>query len=389
MYLDTEEKVVASLVSGIFPDSVEFDFRGPIRRDSDSRVAVVIDGKGVWADAWTRMCALVCHFPNYEPEKSRRTRITRTGIGREDVDDFVYEHKELFDNCFWRIVDLSERQVRVETFRPQYEGRRGDFVDVEFEFVLGRFSNPVFQRKLRSREQNPALQLSVLFCGPDSAANLSMARHTLDRHPVGAPPLQLLCLAPSVSAADVPPGVLTFGDTEGADARFDRLLAMARYLNYFYSASYSLSHIPAELPKAAVDEAWKEVKGRQMVLSNVFNIMTMASKMRTLGHSRDDWRGFYALTAAEIEEMTPVEHNRWSVERLLSGSRPCTDAERKEVLADLSLKKKYKNERNAHSDLVAFDELGVDATGLNVARYDSDLIAAIPLIVKSFADDNL
>ncbi len=80
---------------------------------------------------------------------------------------------------------------------------------------------------------------------------------------------------------------------------------------------------------------------------------------------------------------------------------PCTYQQRKEIEKDLlyrlsdpkhadknpvSLKKRYKNERNAHYDLCAFSELGVDETGLPVTRYDRDLTAAIPLIVKSFND---
>ncbi len=80
---------------------------------------------------------------------------------------------------------------------------------------------------------------------------------------------------------------------------------------------------------------------------------------------------------------------------------PCTDQERTEIEEDLrkrhydkeyaktnpvSLKKRYKNERNAHYDLCAFSELGVDETGLPVTRYDRDLTAVIPLIVKTYND---
>ena len=54
----------------------------------------------------------------------------------------------------------------------------------------------------------------------------------------------------------------------------------------------------------------------------------------------------------------------------------------------VSLKKKYKLERGAHFDLCSFDELGVDDSGLPVTRYDRDIIAAIPLIVKTFNDRN-
>ncbi|MDE5813395.1 MAG: hypothetical protein K2H72_03830, partial [Muribaculaceae bacterium] len=183
--------------------------------------------------------------------------------------------------------------------------------------------------------------------------------------------------------------------------RLSELMDMAKYLNYFYKASYELKHVPTELPEEEVEKAWDEIEDEKLKMSNIYNVMSIPTKMEILGHSRDDWSTFYALTAEEIEQLTAVEHNRWCVERLIQGMRPCTDEERQEIEEDLrkrlsdksyareypvSLKKKYKNERNAHYDLCAFSELGVDETGLPVTRYDRDLTAAIPLIVKTFND---
>lgn len=381
--LGIEEKAVASMVSGIFPGGPEFDFRGAIRRDSEERVHIIVEGSGAWARAWVRMAALVCHFPNYERKESLRTRITWIGLTRDDVDDFVYEHRELFDNCFWRTVVPEEDTVKVRTHRPVYEGRRKDFVDVEFEFVIARFTNSIVQQKLERWTADPGRQLTVIFCGPDADTNIFRGRRTLAGAGPASPGIQVLCYAPGREGER---GIRIFGDTSEAEARYDEMMDMAKYLNYFYAASYEMRHVPVELPREEVEKAWASVTNPRIRLSNLFNVMTMASKMRTLGHRRDDWRNFYALTASEIEEMTPTEHNRWSLERLLQGSRPCTDTERREIEADISLKRKYKQERDAHYDLVAFDELGVDETGRNVACYDSDLIAAIPLIAKSFND---
>ncbi|MDE6277050.1 MAG: hypothetical protein K2M06_02980 [Muribaculaceae bacterium] len=384
--LTLQEKTVAALVSGMFPDSAAFDFRAPLRYSSDNHLHIVVVGTGRWAEAWVKMAILVCHYPNYERRRDLRTRITWAGVERPEVEEFVYEHRELFDNCRWRTVDLRDKDIDIDMHRPMYEGRRKDFVDVEVEFVLGRFTHPALQQKLAKWESDPERQLTLVFCGDDRERNMRYASHALARHPVGAPPVQFFALGDKCD--EVCPGIRVFDVPVDIDARFERMMDMAKYLNYFYNASYELKHVPTELPREDVEKAWECVMSPQMRLSNLFNILTIATKMRTLGHSRDDWQTFYALTASEIEEMTPTEHNRWSVERLLQGSRPCTDSERLEIEKDISLKKKYKKERNAHYDLVAFDELGEDETGRNVARYDSDLIAAIPLIVKSFTDEN-
>lgn len=326
--------------------------------------------------------ALTCHYPEYENGSHNRTRISIVIADKETVHDFVFEYQELFDNSYWRIVDLTGSTPRVESHRPQYEGRRKDFVDVEWEFVIGHLSNPILQEKLKRWANDTKQQLSIALCYKDKETNERLAEKLKRRLP------------------DTVSIEIHADDAETETRRREELMGMAKYLHYFYKASYELNHVPTEFPEEEVDKAWNELDER-MKMSNLYNVMSIPHKMKLLGHDRDDWNTFYALTAAEIEQLTAVEHNRWSVERLIQGFRPCTDAERLAVEEDLrlrlsdseyakanpvSLKQKYKTGRNAHYDLCAFSELGVDETGLSVTRYDRDLTAAIPLIVKTFSD---
>lgn len=336
--------------------------RTAIGYESERRVHIVIDGEPRLAREAALHAALVCHYPNYERDKSLRTRITML-MSPDDADDMMFEFAELFDNSFRRIVDLRGDTLRTETRRPIYDGQRHDFVDIEWEFVYGRMSHPVFRRKMGLWSKDERQDLCVILCHDDAEYSKTLQKKLLQR------------LGPNVR-------VLTVAKDTPQDCT--ELLGMAKYLNYFYTASYGMRHVPTELPESAVEEAWKGVESPVMQLSNIYNVLTMPVKMRTLGHGSDDLDTFYALTADEIERLTAVEHNRWSVERLIQGMRPCTDAERAEIEANMSLKKKYKNERGAHYDLVAFDSLGNDDTGLPVSRYDRDLTAAIPLIVKTY-----
>jgi len=96
-----------------------------------------------------------------------------------------------------------------------------------------------------------------------------------------------------------------------------------------------------------------------------------------------------------------VEHNRWSVERLILGFRPPTDTEREEIRENIEafiiakktdkekpeqdLKNVYKKKKN-HYDLCSYRELREDKTGQNVRLYDYDLTACIPLIAQSFKE---
>ena len=327
--------------------------------------------------------ALTYHFPEYESDCRKRTRISVLVETKEEIHDFVFEYQELFDNSYWRTVDLTAGKPSIEGHCPQYEGLRKDFVDIEWEFIICRLSNPILQEKIRRWASDRQRVLTIALCFPNSEKNKSYEEKLRRRLPDSVS-FEIIDCNPEVEAK-----------------RMDDLMDMARYLNYFYKISYEKGVVPTELPEEEVEKAWSEIPDERLRMSNLYNVMSIPMKMRILGHDSNDWDKFYALTADEIEKLTAVEHNRWCVERLIQGSRPCTDTERKEIEEDrrrrlndaeyaksnpVSLKKKYKNERNAHYDLCAFSELGVDETGLHVSRYDRDLTAAIPLIVKTFND---
>lgn len=325
------------------------------------------------------------HLPSYESDSKNRTRITVVLDSMSDMYDFIFEYQELFDNSYWRVVNLSKTLPAVELHRPQYEGRRKDFVDVEWEFVICSFSNPPLQEKIQRWAHNSKQQLLISLCYEDDAKNKNYAEKLRRRLPASVE-------------------IEVFDDNPDAAAvRMAELLEMAKYLHYFYTISYEQKHVPTELPEDEVNRKWNEIVDERLRMSNIYNVMTIPVKMQILGHDRSDWDKLYALTAGELDMLTAVEHNRWCVERLIQGTRPCTDEECREVEEDMrrrltdreyaeanpiSLKKKYKTERNAHYDLRAFSELGVDETGLSVSRYDRDLSAAIPLIVKSYNDSH-
>lgn len=327
--------------------------------------------------------ALLSHYPSYIDNEKNRTRISVQADSHKEIHDFVFDYLELFDNSYWRIVDLTGDKPQIELHRPQYEGKRKDFVDIEWEFIIGYLSHPILQEKLRRWSVDPKQQLEIYIGYNDDQTNLKIADKLRRRFPISV----------KVEVREANKDVEEKKKTE--------LMELAKYLHYFYQVSYELKHVPTELPEEAVNKAWNSIEDEKLKMSNIYNVMSIPVKMEILGHDRNDWDTFYALTADEIEQLTAVEHNRWCVERLIQGMRPCTDQERKEIEEDLrkrlydevyakanpvSLKKRYKNERNAHYDLCAFSELGIDETGLPVTRYDRDLTAAIPLIVKTFND---
>lgn len=319
----------------------------------------------------------------YVSNPSKRTRLSVVTDDTDFIDDFMFLCKELIENSFRRIVDLRGKIPQVRLYKPMYYGKRPDFVGTEWEFVIGKISSEAVQAKMQLWASDPDRQLTVYLGFDNSVRNRNYAeilRRRLGRNL-------------TVDLRD--------DDPVAKNAMKKELTEMAKYVNYVYNLSFEKLGVPAELPQNEVDEAWEKVTDDTARNSSLFNVMSLEQKMLLLGHDRCDWANFYALSADEIEFLTAVEHNRWVIERLLQGNRPCTDEERAEIEEDMrrrlidsdyrgkhpvSLKKKYKLERGAHFDLCSFDELGVDESGLPVTRYDRDLVAAIPLIVKTFSD---
>lgn len=357
--------------------------RGGISMDSDKTVHVVVCGFDAYAEALAVHVALVAHYPNYDgkAKKPRRSRVTIVDSNvRGRRDEFVARYQHLFANSFYRTIDVDAGTS--ELHRPMYEGRRQDFVDVEWEFVNASVSNPVVRGRLERWAADECQQLTVVVshgnAEQDITEAMSMPQSLYDRN------------VPVLSPHDARCGI------HHQLSQTFRLWEMAKLLNYFYECSYGDVGVPTELPKADVETAWERVGSYKMRMSNLANVMTISSKMRSLGHDTDDVEAFYALTKDEIESLAETEHNRWSVERLLTGSRPCNDAEREEIRQNIEqrmsgsaegwtdLKKAYKK-RNIHYDLCAYDELGYDPTGKSAKVYDYDLTACIPLIARTIA----
>lgn len=366
--------------------------RTSIGRDSRCFVHIVLSGFNSQAEAVAIHAALTAHFPNYRADDTPplRTRITIVDDGilaKRDI--FVAKYQHLFDNSFYRTVDPNCRTVHFH--RPMYDGKRTDFVDVEWEFVDGAISHREVYKKMEIWANKEEHQLTVFVCHDDDEQNLAESM-ALPRviYEKGIPVMvqqKHKGLTDALKRSSAYGNIHPFGmHDSGYDVALP-MVRLAKYLKYFYDCSYGNVGVPTELPYEEVERGWHEEKSFKMRFSNIYNVMTIATKMRSLGHDADDAGTFYALTQEEIETMAETEHNRWSVERLIMGARPCTDAELDDIRTDIKAKKKAYKKRDIHFDLRAYSELEEDGTGKNARVYDYDLTACIPLIVKCYNED--
>ena len=96
---------------------------------------------------------------------------------------------------------------------------------------------------------------------------------------------------------------------------------------------------------------------------------------------------FVNIPQQDIELLGRVEHNRWCVEELIMGFRPCTEQEEQAIAADVKTLKNAYKARGIHYDLRAYDDLRPDGTGKPVQIYDLCLCSCLPMIAKAFAEE--
>jgi len=356
--------------------SIVTDYR-PVTLQSEQHVHVVVFGMGQLAEMVAIHVALVAHYPNYVRNHTLRTRITMVdeqAIERSKA--FVGRYQHLFDNSYYRLVKPRDEKAVVALHHPVYAGKREDFVDVEWEFVEAESWDAELRDKLKLWARDERQLLSIVMASEDADSNTAQA----------------LCLPSELYEQAIP--IYKYSpQTEGYDVRLP-LVRMAKNVNYVYDCCYEENdrawsgqlRYATEIDREARERSWDRL-GNVKRMSSIYNAMTIPAKMRSIGLGEEDWDRFYDIPQQDIELLAEVEHNRWSVEELILGFRPCTDEEQEAIAADVKTQKGRYKERKIHYDLRAYNDLRPDGTGKPVQVYDRCLSACLPLIAKAFADE--
>ena len=347
-------------------------------------VHIVFFGLNDFSHSLAEYASLVCHYPNYVRDHSLRTRITVIdGQMSQKWRSFVNSRQHLFANSYYRYIDLISKPMSKEFHKPEYEGRRGDFVDVEWEFVNATVSSPVLREKLVLWSSSSAQQLTVMLCDGEQMENVSVMQQLPYQLKENGIPLYMRVKDKNMAKALKMGNVIPFGyDSPDYDISVP-LVKMAKAVNYVYNCC---SEVPlVEIDWVVAEKDWRRL-GMAKRFSCISNAMTIKTKMRSLGLPEFDWSQFYGISAREIEIISRVEHNRWCVEELLLGFRPANDREQKAIEENISLKGKFK-EMSVHYDLRSYDDLRPDSSGKDVRDFDRYLSAAIPLIANSLNEE--
>lgn len=370
--------------------------REPITRQSEKTVHLVIFGMSEIAEQVAINAAHVCHFPNYlQKEHTLRTRITvidESAFGKSSK--WIQKYKHLFDNSYYRFVDCKKRTAITNTSRPMYTNRE-DFVDVEWEFVSATTYDILVRDKLSTWASSPSQLLTVVFT---ESNGLDDALHLPEPIVSTQTPVYVYMQDDKafrqIKHTGNTPHIIPFGMVgHGYDVNIP-FVKMAKNVNYIYDRCYEENdkdwnghlRFSVEIDQEEKEKSWARMSGVKR-MSNIYNALTIGVKMRSMGFGEDDWDKLYDLSQEDMEILAEVEHNRWSVEELILGWRPCSDKEQREIEADINLKEEFKKQK-IHYDLRAYNDLRSDGTGRPVQVYDRCLSACIPLIAKESKGGN-
>lgn len=363
---------------------------------SEKHVHIVMSGMNSMTEALARYAALTCHYPNYCRDHSLRTRITIVDENMKSLKDgFINRHQALFDNSFYRLIDLDikDRCAVIMSHTPKYAGLREDFVDIEWEFVHGGMNDSILRDKLASWASSDKQQLTVFLNHESDDRNINdfmqLPRELHDND------VSIIIRTFNAGAGIMYAGrnnVSTFGTNGRLYDIAAPLTGLAKLVNHVYQCCYDDNfgvnvhqdsvYSPTAIDVAEAEKAWQGLSSDKRWAS-IHNAMTIPVKMRSIGHNAADWETFYSLSAREVELLAETEHNRWSVETLMKGLVPVTEEQEKEIVKDISLKGIYKK-KLIHYDLRAYKDLRRDQTGKEASIYDICLSASIPLIASTF-----
>jgi len=397
--------------------------QGYINKNSEESVHLIIIGVTKMGLALGIQAAQVCHFPNFINNPSKRTRITF--IDAEADTEFNYlngRYNNLFRIARHRVINLSVDETELE--KPWHNS--DSWLDVEWEFIKGRVENPSIQNYIKTSCEDNSHIVTVAVCLTHS--HKSMATAMFLPESVLRNCLQILVYQ-RLSGTIVDSVAIHEGKSEsyrynkirpfgmidcGYDPQFEEeTLNRAKYISYVYDSYYRKDQQGKEIKQwdeklekyeeafhswgsyTNYEDYWAKNKQVWEKISCQLNALSIRTKLRSIGiditkEDEPTLKDLCDCVDKEIVNMQIVEHNRWNMEKLLTGYRALTKEETQELknLWNAEHKELWTKKRKelkewphrAHLDICDFGTLKT-CEEETILTHDIKLNKAIPYIL--------
>lgn len=376
--------------------------RDGIDRDCEKYVHLVILGMTPMGSMLAIEAAHVAHYPNFVT-KGKKTKITFVDVeARREMDYLTSCFNRFFDQCDYTYLEIDKgKMVFEESFKSINPS--GSFLDIEFEFIKSNVADDLMRQKLSEWADDSSQILTIAVCFQQSARNIATALYMPDKiyeneimllvkQNLSGELLNLVRIDPSAKEQKLGEyvkyrNIRPFGMRNDGYEVGEKFESWAKNINYLYSYYYDNNCVPVEYPKDTVNAMWNQLSVADK-WSSMYNVLTIPSKMRSVGIDYQNDKSWRELSDAEVDILAQVEHNRWNVERLLCGYRPTNEEETALVHDDIENRKgkklkKYYKKRDIHYDIRPYEELCADESGLNVARFDIGVVKGMFDIIRN------
>ena len=395
--------------NGVMYNYPHLDSNG-ILPDDKRHVHLVIVGTSTFGVTLAVEAAKMLHFPNFDG-KNNKTEITFIDLNADT-------ERQLFLRRYHHFFELQSYRYGDELVpATKFHGKDADFLDVEFGFIKGDIYSADIQEMIAKWATDEHQLLSLVLAMCDSRQNMSIAMslpdevyeaqvpvfvrqntsskflsklqgtsadHQYEKMIIGADG-QIVTSQPVSRYANIYP----FGMT---DIMFDvqkRTQQMAECINYLYHLYFNTSKVAEDglagmmkydrlqvLQEA--HELWKKCKESDQ-WSSLYGAYNIPFRVRTF--EAMGVQDLMQLDQDIVERMGIVEHNRWTVEKLLMGFRkPLPHEDSYNLKADPKTVNEFKKNNNKrhfiHSDIRPYDQLD------SIQEIDKEIVRFIPWFLK-------
>ena len=384
--------------------------RDGITPDDQRHVHLVVIGTSTFGMTLAVEAAKMLHFPNFDG-KHHKTEITFIDLNAD-------KERLLFLSRYRHFFEVESYRYDGELIpATKFSGKDADFLDVEFSFVNGDIYSSEIQKLISQWATDDKQLLSLVLAMSDSRQNMSVAMSLPDEVYDSSVPVfvrqntssRFLSKLQEMSAAHQYEKKMI--DSEGqivssqpvsryaniypfgmTDIVFDvqkRTRLMGECINYLYHLYFNTTKVSDDGLEGmmkydrqqVLQEAhalWKTCKESDQwsSLYGAYNIPFRVRTFEAMGIN-----DLMHLDADLVERMGIVEHNRWTVEKLLMGFRkPLPNEDSYNLKADASTVKDFKKNNNKHhfihSDIRPFNQLD------SIQEIDKEIVRFIPWFLK-------
>lgn len=394
-------------------------------------VHLVFVGTSNFSVSFAMEAAHLMHFPNFEKDKSLKTRITFIDFNAdEELRLFSTRNRHFFEVQPYYYLDTTAEiisKTNIDYYyaytnnNPQKDLLSNDlektgFLDVEFEFIKGDAYSANVQMLIRQWAKEKERQyLSIFLAMSNQRDNFIMGMNMPDEVYDNEVPVFIrqdradnfvtnlrdadsdlrTDMGGKVKYYSIEGGMLSgkvrngryaniypFGMDDMAYFTDEDAFIRAKLINCLYCRGFpDINTIPDD------DDIWKDAHAAWNELkvserwSNLYAAYSIRSKLDTLRAMRhlvkeDDRYDKQEIAGYELNCIAAVEHNRWNVEKLLFGYRKAKPTEDRYIHEKYDEKWKS-NKKNyfIHSDIRPFEDLD------NVKDLDVMIVKFIPWII--------